>query len=206
MTDANPDLVIGAGSLRWRRALALLPILLLGIALLWSRSEHLIRDGQGGVVVIIGLTFVAVMGALFGYVAMAIRNFKIVVTGTRVSYTNWRGHKSSFDRSEIKEVVIRLISVGGGSYARSALVIGLDGVALARWGAQGDAGERLAPLWQQLGIQPDESVTDPVRAKDIRNEYPGSVSWATAHTTWTGVVMLIVIVGLIVGYAVISRW
>ncbi len=203
MTDNTPEVVISAGKPRWWAAIAVLPVVLLLGAIGWILSQTLLRQGQAGAVVIVGLAGVVAIAGLIGYVAMAIRNFRIVAAGSRISFTNWRGRTATFDRSDIRQVVIRQIDVGRTSTPRSAPVTGLDGRVLARWGAKGAAGKQLLPLWRQLGIQPDESVTDPVRAKDIRTEYPGSVSWATAHTTWTGVLMLVVLLGLIVGYQVV---
>ena len=156
-------LVIGAGKPKWRAMTPVLAVLFVITIFGLIRAVQPVRDGQGGLVVIIGLAFLAP----FGYLGLSMRNFRIVASGEEVRYTNWWGRTTRFDRTQISEVLIRTVRVGGQTF-RTALVIGLDGSALARWGANGAAAERLVPLWQQLAVQPDESITDVFSAKELR--------------------------------------
>jgi hypothetical protein len=187
-------LVIGAGRLNlgaMARA-PLVALMVLIVTVVVALGFTAIRDGQGYLAAILGIAFLSP----FAYLGLAMRNFKIVAIGKDVSFTNWRGRTIRFSRSRIKEVVIRRVRLGGSAYPM-ALVIGLDGKVIARWGANGAAGERLIPLWRQLGIEPDKSVSEPLGVKALRTEYPGSVSWVTAHTRLTS---------FLVGGIAIAAW
>lgn len=123
--------------------------------------------------------------AIGGYMRLHVRKARIFVTEDQFGRSDWLGRQRLWPRSAVGRVVQGPVSIGGaedtigGSHTADSslviLILGVDGSTLESLSPEQWSESDLRLLWKELGMEPTEGWTEPLRPEKLRKRFPGAV-------------------------------
>lgn len=159
-------------------------------------------QGQGAA------TFWTVAGAvvllLSGLLVVRLMNMRLVFDGLTLQRTGTLGQARVIQRDEVGRFVLRTVVYPRNSFRR-LVVVGKDGRALLIVDGTWLNATDVAQLAGAMNVPSDQNWDQEVSPGQLRQEFPGSASWFTAHAWAIGVLLAGGLIAVVTAVMIVSQ-